>query len=87
MQDCSLSGTDIAGLATVAVGLAMMLGGLLVALRKARRDGELGASDFVSSVAELVGALSGQNTSLVLFSFGTVMVFLGGLLLGVAGVA
>ena len=79
-----MSGREIAGLAVIGVGLLFMLVGLFAAWGEARKRGELGgASGFVEALAKLVEALSGQRTSLVLFTFGTLLVFLGGVILGV----
>jgi hypothetical protein len=62
-----------------------MLVGLVAAWREAQKRGTLGsAADFVGNLAKLVEALGGQATSVVLFAFGTLLVFLGGVILGVS---
>lgn len=78
-----MTAAEIAGLAVVAVGLTMMLAGTAMALGELRRAGRLGAaSDFVDALARLVKALAGQRSSVVLFTFGTLLVFLGAVILG-----
>ena len=78
-----MSTVEIAGLACVFVGLLMMLAGIVAALGEARRRGTLSdATDFIGKLAKLVEVLSEQRTSIVLFTFGTLLVFLGGLFLG-----
>ena len=81
-----MSTVEIAGLACVFVGLLMMLAGIVAALGEARRRGTLSeATDFIDKLAKLVEVLSEQRTSIVLFAFGTLLIFLGGLFLGVSG--
>jgi hypothetical protein len=77
---------EIAGLAIIFVGLLMMLAGIVAALGEARRRGTLSTvSDFIDKLAKLVEVLSEQRTSIVLFTFGTLLVFIGGIVLGVTG--
>jgi hypothetical protein len=73
---------EIAGLAIIGVGLLLILVGMVAGWREAKMAGTLGqASDFAKALAEVVRALGGQPTSVVFFTFGTLLVFIGFLVL------
>jgi hypothetical protein len=75
---------EYVGISIILVGLVLMLVGVIFALREA--GGVLGgAADFVDALTRLLRALAGRPQSTVLFTFGTLMVFLGGLIAGVSG--
>jgi len=74
-----MTAPEIAGLAIVGVGLVLMLVAMVAALRESRMSGRLSAAaDFIDALRKLVEQLANGRTSLVLFAFGTIMVFLGG---------
>jgi hypothetical protein len=77
----------VAGLATISVGLLLVVMGMCFAWRefKERRTLNGDAADFVKSLSELVKALSGQPRSLLCFTFGSLLIFLGGVIAGVSG--
>jgi hypothetical protein len=73
---------EIAGLAVIGVGLLLILVGLVAGWKEAKKRGTLGqAGDFAKGLAEIVKALGGQPTSVVFFTFGTLLVFIGSLIL------
>lgn len=77
-----MSVLELTGASIIAVGLLMMLFGVFVGFREARRAGTLGqASDFVDSIARLVSAIADARTSVILFAFGVILVFIGALVL------
>jgi len=74
------------GVAVIIVGLVLMLLGAVIAWRESREGGWLGpASDFVDSLARLLHALGDKRQSTILFTFGTILVFLGSLIAGAGG--
>lgn len=78
--------TVYVGVVVIAVGLILMLVGVAIAWQEwqdSRR--RLGPTEFVNSLAALLKALAGQPTSTALFAFGTLLVFLGGIIAGVGG--
>jgi hypothetical protein len=78
-------GRAVAGLVIIGVGLLLVLLGSVAAWKEAKQAGLLGEpSDFVSALASLVTALGKARTSVVYFAFGTLLIFLGGVFLGVS---
>lgn len=78
---------DIAGLAVVGVGLLLILLGAVAAWKEARRAGLMSqASDLIDSLTGLVKALGAPNmrTSMIYFAFGTLLVIIGGVFLGIS---
>lgn len=77
------------GVAVIAVGLIFMLFGLFVGWREAKKKGKLGklnlVSDFVNSLKGLIRALADESFSTVLFTFGILLIFLGGVIAGAGG--
>lgn len=73
------------GISVIAVGLVLVLIGAGMALREGGILGE--ASDFVDSLTNLVHEIADKRPSLALFTFGTLLVFLGGIIAGVAGLS
>lgn len=72
------------GVIVIAVGLVFMLFGLYVGWRE--NKGLLGVgSDFMDSLRQLLPVLEGQPFSTVLFTFGILLIFLGGIIAGVGG--
>ncbi|MER6031680.1 hypothetical protein [Streptomyces sp. NPDC001851] len=77
-----MKSVEIVGASVVAVGLMLIIVGLIAALREARISGTLGdASEFVDSIRKLVRELANGRASLAFFAFGTILVFLGGVIL------
>ncbi len=75
----------VAGLAVMGLGAILVLLGAAVAWKEAKQANRLGAtSDFVTALSSLVTALGEARTSVVFFAFGTLLIFLGGLFVGVA---
>jgi len=76
----------VAGLVILGVGTALMIAGIFFSFAEYQKDKELsGPTDFVNALAGLIKALSGQPRSTVCFTFGTLLIFLGGVIAGVAG--
>lgn len=76
----------IAGLVVIGVGLLLVLAGLGMIWAEFRNAQNLGGtSDLVGKLADLIRALAGQPRSTVLFSFGFLLIFLGGVIAGVGG--
>lgn len=75
----------VAGLVVMGVGTILVLVGIGFSWSEYRKDKELGPSGFVQALADLVKAIAGQPRSIVCFTFGTLLIFLGGVIAGVAG--
>lgn len=76
------------GASVIIVGLILMLAGVVMVWREWRRARTLSeAAEFVNALTDLLKALGGKPTSTVLFTFGTLLVFLGGLIAGVGGLS
>jgi hypothetical protein len=76
---------QVVGSVVIGVGLLMILVGVVMAWREYRINRQLGPTDFVNALKDLVIALANTRPSLALFAFGTLLVFLGGIMAGVAG--
>lgn len=78
---------EVVAAAVTGIGLLLILAGMVVGWREAKKAGRLGqAGDFARALAEVVKALGGQPTSVVFFTFGTLLVFIGFLILVGGGV-
>jgi uncharacterized membrane protein len=76
----------VAGLVVLAVGTILVLTGIFFSFAEYQNDKELdGPEGFVKALTGLVKALSGEPRSTVCFTFGTLLIFLGGVIAGVAG--
>jgi len=73
---------EYVGVSVIGVGLVLMLVGVIIVWGESRQQLGL-ASDFVDCLAKLLEALADKCQSTVLFTFGTLLVFLGGLIAGV----
>lgn len=71
------------GIVVIVGGVLMVLVGVVMSWAEFRQRRTLGVTGFVQALAELVRALASQPTSTVLFTFGTLLIVLGG---GIAGV-
>lgn len=78
-------GIVVAGLAVIAVGLLLVLFGIVFAWGEYKREKTLGATEFVEALANLLKALAGQPRSVYCFTFGTILIFVGGIMCGVSG--
>lgn len=64
--------------AVIGVGLLLILAGMAAGWKEARKGGRLSqAANFAKALAEIVKALGGQPTSVVFLTFGTLLVFIG----------
>lgn len=80
--------TAYTGVVVIAVGLIFMLVGLVAGWREAKRKGLLSpVSSFVDALTKLLIAAAGQPLSTVLFTFGILLIFLGGIIAGVSGLS
>ncbi|MBO3752519.1 hypothetical protein J5X84_41230 [Streptosporangiaceae bacterium NEAU-GS5] len=77
----------IAGLVIMGVGTLLVFVGVVFSWAEYRGAKTLGASDFVKAIADLVRAIAGQPRSVICFAFGTVLIFLGGIVAGVGGLS
>lgn len=75
----------IAGLVIIGTGILLVLIGTLMAWQEFKAARTLGVTSFVEKLAELLRALAGQPTSTVLFTFGVLLIFLGGAIAGAGG--
>lgn len=75
----------VVGLVVMAAGVLMVLVGIVMAWEEFQSTKTLGAAGFLEQLANLLKALAGQPKSVVLFTFGTVLIFLGGVIAGVSG--
>jgi hypothetical protein len=76
----------VAGLVILGIGAVLIIFGIFFSLAEYKKEKELGdAASFVDSLAGLVKAISGQPRSVVFFTFGTLLIFLGGIIAGVSG--
>lgn len=74
------------GVFVILVGLVLVLVGVVMVWQDWRASRSLSqGSDFVTALAELLEALAGKPPSTVLFTFGTLLVFLGGIIAGAQG--
>jgi uncharacterized membrane protein len=78
--------TSIAGISVIAVGLLLILLGMVLAWGEYKQRRTLGATDFVREVKDLVVAIAeSDRPSLGCFAFGTILVLIGGIIAGVGG--
>lgn len=84
-----MKAVSIAGIAVMVVGLLLILeGGVLAWGEYKRRKTYGGAAEFVNAVKDLVVAIAESGRpSLGCFAFGTILVFIGGIVAGVGGLA
>jgi hypothetical protein len=76
----------VAGLVILGLGAILVLVGVFFSFAEYQKDKELnGPEGFVNALAGLIKALSGEPRSTVCFTFGTLLIFLGGVIAGVAG--
>jgi hypothetical protein len=73
------------GTVVIIVGLVFMLAGLVVAIGEFRSRRTLGPTQFVKELRLLVVAIADKRLSLLLFTFGILLIMLGGVIAGVAG--
>ncbi|RIT44612.1 hypothetical protein [Mycobacteroides abscessus] len=78
---------QITGIAVIGVGVLLVLFGVGFAWGEFQANRKLdgGATEFVKALTALVKALAKQPRSVVCFTFGTLLIFLGGLISGVTG--
>lgn len=77
----------IAGLVIIGLGFILFLVGIYFAWSEFEHTKTLGPSKFVAALADLIRAIAGQPKSVILFTFGTLLIFLGGIIAGVSGLA
>lgn len=75
----------VVGSAVILVGLLLILAGLAMAWGEYKQGRSLGGTEFVQALRDLVVAIAGKRGSLILLTFGTLLVFLGGVIAGVGG--
>ena len=75
------------GIAVIIVGLILILLGVVFAWGEFQQRRTLGATEFVQAIRDLVIAIgqSRNSASIACFSFGTILVVIGGVIAGVAG--
>ena len=84
--------TSIAGLVVIGVGLALVIAGTVLAWKeesaRLKRDAVKGpVTDFVSGLAKLMDSLAKHPVGVRLVVLGIVLVFIGGVMAGVSGLA
>jgi hypothetical protein len=78
----------VAGIVVIGVGILLILSGLFFAWDEYKQRKTLGSADFVRAVRDLVVAIAESGKpSLACFSFGTVLIVIGGIISGVSGLA
>lgn len=78
----------VAGLVVLGIGAILILSGIFFSFAEYKNNKELsGADSFVDALSGLVKALAGQPRSIVCFAFGTLLIFLGGVIAGISGLA
>ena len=76
----------IAGIVVICAGILLVLLGMFFALDEYKQRKTLGPADFVRAVKELVVAIAeADRPSLACFSFGTILIVIGGIISGVSG--
>jgi hypothetical protein len=76
----------ITGIVVIGVGILLVLLGAFFALDEYKQRRKLGSADFVRAVKELVVAIAESGKpSLAFFSFGTILIVIGGIISGVSG--
>jgi hypothetical protein len=76
----------IVGIIVIGVGILLIFLGMFFALDEYKQRRTLGPADFVRAVKELVVAIAESGKpSLACFSFGTILIVIGGIISGVSG--
>jgi hypothetical protein len=73
------------GVVVIAVGLILMLVGVAITWKDYRAAKDLGPAKFLEKLSEFAVIMAKSPPNIVLFSFGTLLVFLGGIIAGVGG--
>lgn len=77
---------QIVGIVVIAVGLLLILLGMVFAWGEYKQRKTLGPTEFVKAIKDLVVAIAeSERPSLACFAFGTILVVIGGIISGVSG--
>jgi len=77
---------QVVGIVVIAVGLLLILLGMVFAWGEYKDRKTLGPTEFVQAIRDLVVAIAeSKKPSLACFAFGTILVVIGGIISGVSG--